>query len=120
MSYVKKVLVPGEQIRYRGHYHLMFRLLYFWLPWRWTTEWAVTSRRLIFKRGWISRKTEELGLHRIEEVQLRQGLLGRIFSYGKVYVQGTGGGDIILPSMGSPMRFKRELDQAKARAEVRA
>ena len=32
---------------------------------------AITNRRFIYKRGWIARKTEEMSLHRIEEVNLR-------------------------------------------------
>ena len=59
-----------------------------------------------------------MSLHRIEEVNLWQSILGRIFGYGRVQVQGMGGGDIRLPDIGSPMRFKRELDEAKAWAEA--
>ena len=59
-----------------------------------------------------------MSLHRIEEVNLPQGIIGRIFGYGRVQVQGMGGGDIRLPNIGRPMRFKRELDEAKARAEA--
>ena len=129
MSYVKSALVTGEQVRYEGHFHWTDKLTalvlcfvvvgIFWVISMWTTEMAITNRRLIFKRGWIARKTEELGLHRIEEVNLRQGIIGRIFGYGRVQVQGMGGGDIMLPSMGSPMRFKRELQEAQARADRR-
>ena len=40
--------------------------------------------------------------------------------YGKSWksdLERMGGGDIALPAIGSPMRFKRELDEAKGRAE---
>ena len=83
----------------------------------WSTEMVITDRRLIYKRGWIARKTEELRFTRLEEVNLRQSVLGRILGYGKVKVQGTGGGDIILPAIGSPMRFKNRLDEARDRAD---
>ena len=130
MSYVSRALVDGEQVQYKGHFHWMAKFFAFllcfvvlgliWVIAMWSTEMAVTNRRLIVKRGWIARRTEELSLHRIEEVNLRQGVFGRILGYGKVQVQGMGGGDIALPTIGSPMRFKRELQQAQARAERRA
>ena len=39
---------------------------------KWTTERALTNKRLIIKRGLISRKTEEISCNRIEEVNLSQ------------------------------------------------
>ena len=129
MGYVTSALVSGEQVLYQGHFHWMqkgaaFVLCFvaigiFWVIYMWTTEMAVTSRRLIYKRGWIARRTDEISLNRIEEVNLQQSMFGRILSYGKVQVQGMGGSDIVLPTMGSPMRFKRELQEAQVRAERR-
>ena len=128
MRYVKKIIVPGEQVLYKGSFH--------WLDWFWglllcvivigifrllwmrSVEMAITNRRLIYKRGWISRKTEELHMNRIEEVNLSQSIFGRLFGYGRVQVNGTGGGVVVLPVMGRPMRFKKELDSAKVRSEA--
>lgn len=128
MSYAKNALVSGEQILHRGHFHWMDKLTalmlccvavgVFLIIRMWATEIVVTNRRLIYKRGWVARKTEEISLSRIEEVNLRQGALERIFVMGVVQVQGMGGGDIMLPRMGAPMKFKRELQQAQARAET--
>ena len=44
----------------------------------WTTEIGVTDQRLIFKRGLLWRTTQELQLRAIEEVNLDQGLFGRL------------------------------------------
>ncbi len=128
MSYVKSALVTGEQIQYEGHFHWTDKLTalilccvvvgIFWVISMWATEMAVTNRRLIYKRGWIARKTEELGLQRIGEVNLTQGILGRILNYGKVQVRGLGGGDIMLPKMRSPLGFKKALQEAQAQAEI--
>ena len=127
MGYVEKALVSGESVRHRGHFHWMQRVsAYIWLIVAiglimlirmWTTEIAITNRRLIYKRGWIARKTDEISLKRIEEVNLKQGIGGRVLGYGKVTVHGMGGGDIALPTIGSPLEFKRELQAAQARAE---
>ena len=85
----------------------------------WTTEIAVTNRRLIYKRGWIARKTDEITLNRIEEVNLEQSVPGRLLGYGKVLCRGTGAGVIVLPTMDDPLRFKKALQEAQVAAEGR-
>ena len=127
MSYVRKSLVSGERVIYQARFHWLEKLMAFvacfailgiiWVVRMWTTEIAVTNRRLIFKRGWIARKAEEMSLRRIEEVNLRQSIPGRLLGYGKVLCQGTGGSDILLPTISDPMRFKKELQEAQANAE---
>ena len=64
----------------------------------WTTEIAITNLRLIYKRGFFQRRTNDLQLRAIEEVQLRQNFWGRIFNYGNVEFHGTGVDDLRLPS----------------------
>ena len=56
----------------------------------WTTEIAVTNHRLIVKRGWLARSTDELQLKAIEQVNFQQGFLGRLFDFGSGDVHGTG------------------------------
>ncbi len=130
MSYVEKSLVTGEHIVHEGHFHWTSKLaavlwLCLVLPGLimliriWTTEIAVTNRRLIYKRGWIARKTDEMNLNRIEEVNLEQGVFGRLLGYGKVVCRGTGAGDIELPTIDDPFRLKRELQEAQVKAEGR-
>ena len=127
MSYVTKSLVTGEHIIYAAHFHWTVKLAalcaiplagfgIIWIIRLWSTDIVVTNRRLIYKRGWIARKTEEMSLRRLEEVNLRQGILGRLFGYGRVLCQGTGGSDIMLPILGSPMHFKKALQEAQARS----
>jgi uncharacterized membrane protein YdbT with pleckstrin-like domain len=59
---------------------------------RWTTEIAVTDRRVIFKRGFITRHTVETNMDKVASVDVDQGILGRILDYGTVHVVGAGGG----------------------------
>ncbi len=56
-----------------------------------TTEFAVTSRRVIAKRGLIGRSTLELNHARVEGLAVRQGIISRIFNAGTIVVNGTGG-----------------------------
>jgi uncharacterized membrane protein YdbT with pleckstrin-like domain len=59
---------------------------------RWTTEIAVTDRRVIFKRGFIKRYTVETNMDKVSSVDVAQSILGRLLDYGTVRVVGAGGG----------------------------
>ena len=77
-----------------------------------TTEIGVTTQRLIYKRGWVWRTTNELQLRAIEQVTLDQTFLGRLFNYGRVSVHGTGVDDIALPTLAEPVVLQRTIQDA--------
>lgn len=79
-----------------------------------TTEFAVTDKRVILKRGWIKRTTEELAVESIEGVHLDQSFWGRIFRYGKIVVTGTGEAQIHFPPMPEPIAFRRAIEDARS------
>jgi uncharacterized membrane protein YdbT with pleckstrin-like domain len=58
---------------------------------RWITEIAVTDRRIIYKRGFIWRHTEEMNMDKVTSVDVDQSILGRLLGYGTVHVIGVGG-----------------------------
>ncbi len=72
-----------------------------------TTEFAVTSRRVIAKRGFIKRQTLELNHNRVEGLALEQGIIARIFNAGTITVNGTGGTEQEIPFIIRPMEFRR-------------
>jgi uncharacterized membrane protein YdbT with pleckstrin-like domain len=74
-----------------------------------TTEIAVTDRRVILKRGLISRRTLEMNLTRIESVDVRQGILGRLLNYGDVMIRGTGSGMEPIKMIDAPIEFRRRV-----------
>ncbi len=82
----------------------------------WTTEIGVTTQRLIYKRGLLWRSTQELQLRAIEEVTLEQGLLGRLFDFGRLELHGTGVDDIRLPSLADPLGLRKALQDGMAAA----
>ncbi|AGH97754.1 PH domain-containing protein [Micavibrio aeruginosavorus] len=79
-----------------------------------TTEIAVTTSRLIFKRGLVARYVGEMSIDRIEGVNVLQTILGRIFNYGRVMVRGMGVGEVILPPIADPIAFRKAIDRAKS------
>lgn len=85
-----------------------------------TTEIAVTTNRLSYKRGLVARYVGEINIDRIEGVNVLQGVLGRIFGYGRVLVRGTGVGDILLPPIEQPIRFRKAIEVARSKAKVKS
>lgn len=76
---------------------------------RWTTEIAITDRRIIFKRGFIRRDTIEMSVEKVESVDVNQSLLGRLLDYGNITIRGTGTGFAPLRSIDSPLDFRSHV-----------
>lgn len=78
---------------------------------RWTTEIAVTNRRIIYKRGFVTRHTAEMNMDKVASIEVDQGILGRILDYGSVYILGTGGASGIerLDRIASPVALRNEI-----------
>jgi uncharacterized membrane protein YdbT with pleckstrin-like domain len=77
-----------------------------------TSEFAVTTSRLIFKVGLISRYTTELLLAKVESIGVRQGLIGRVLNYGDLTVTGTGGAREVFRRVRDPIGFRNHVQQA--------
>jgi uncharacterized membrane protein YdbT with pleckstrin-like domain len=79
---------------------------------RWTTEIAVTSARVILKRGFIRRHTIEMNKDKVESVDVDQSLLGRLFNYGNITVRGTGSSLEPVRMIDHPLRFRSQVTSA--------
>jgi membrane protein YdbS with pleckstrin-like domain len=76
---------------------------------RWTTEIAITNKRIIYKRGFIRRFSAEMHMDKVESVDVNQTVLGRILDYGDVIVRGTGSGLEPFPSIDAPLQFRNHV-----------
>ncbi len=76
---------------------------------RWTTEIAVTSKRIIYKRGFMRRRTIEMNMDKVESVDVAQSILGRILDYGTIIVRGVGVGIEPLSNIESPIDFRNHV-----------
>jgi len=132
MRYIDHSLAPGETILQRGRWPGIFWLgawlaliflgivligIYIFLRSviiMATTDFAVTNRRIILKRGWLNRSTQEIAVESVEGVLLNQSILGRLFGYGRVIVTGTGEATIVFPPMAHPVDFRRAIESARA------
>jgi uncharacterized membrane protein YdbT with pleckstrin-like domain len=86
----------------------LIALLHAWII-RKTTEVVVTDRRIIHKRGLISRHTEEMNITKVETVDVDQGITGRVLGYGTLVVHGTGGGWEPLHRLAAPLRLRNAI-----------
>jgi uncharacterized membrane protein YdbT with pleckstrin-like domain len=80
---------------------------------KWSTEIGVTSHRFVEKYGLLSMRTNEIALPNIEGVRVNQSILGRIFGYGTVRVEGTGVDAVTTPTIADPVGFVRAIQTAK-------
>lgn len=76
---------------------------------RWTTEIAVTNRRVIYKTGLISRDTNEMNMDKVESVKVDQSIFGRLLDYGDVTVLGTGAGFEPLRKIAAPISLRNHI-----------
>jgi uncharacterized membrane protein YdbT with pleckstrin-like domain len=84
-----------------------------------STELAVTNKRLIAKHGFISRNTIELNLSKIESLNVDQDLFGRIFNYGLVTVNGTGGIKTPFKFIADPLSFRKSVNEEFEKTSAR-
>lgn len=133
MSYIEKSLADDETLVSQAKFHwtwyaaawsalvflgvliigvIIFAKLMVYMK---TTEIAVTDRRLVIKRGWLKRSTEELALASVEEVNLEQGLWSRLIGIGRLTVGGTGGANLKTPMIANPVAFRADLSEARSR-----
>ena len=78
-----------------------------------TTEIVVTSNRIIFKRGLIARNVGEMSIDRIESVSVSQSFWGRIFDFGRLIIHGMGVGEMVMPNLAEPIRFRKAIEKAR-------
>ena len=131
MGYIEDTISDDEKIVYVVQFHWIYTFIAFlyliflgllligififikMMINKWTTERALTNTRYIQKIGWISRNTEEIGINKIEEVDLQQSILGRILGYGSISISGTGSGHILLKDIDAPLLFQKNLNDLR-------
>ena len=131
MGYIEDTISDNEKIVYVVQFHWIYTFIAFlyliflgllligififikMMINKWTTERALTNTRYIQKIGWIARNTEEIGISKIEEVDLQQSILGRILGYGSISISGTGSGHILLKDIDAPLLFQKNLNDLR-------
>jgi uncharacterized membrane protein YdbT with pleckstrin-like domain len=74
-----------------------------------TTEIVVTDRRIIFKEGFLRRRTMEMNLSKVETVDVIQSLWGRLFNFGSIVIRGVGSSYEPLPMIAEPLALRTAI-----------
>lgn len=138
MSYVESALTTGENVLHIGKTSVWSMLpliilgfvtlpifglgLLFFISAAiryYTTELAVTNKRVIAKTGLISRQTIELNLSKIESIRVDQSILGRMFNFGSIIVAGGGNPQAPVIGISEPMEFRKAFISAQEGSERR-
>ena len=129
MGYIESTLSGDEKVEYKFSYHwikwvipvtlFIFGFMLFIVPSIFGlylilkivfTEQGVTTKKGLKKVGIISRNTEELLLSKVETVEIKQGVLGRILGYGDVPLTGTGSSSLVFNTISNPMNVKKNIE----------
>ena len=133
-SYVEGALVKDERIVHIGHISMWSLAgpialgtlllpafgvgLIFWgvayVRYK-TTELAITNRRVIAKFGFISRRTVELNIAKVESIQVDQTVMGRMFNFGTVLISGAGDPQAPIAGISDPLAFRKAFIEAQDR-----
>ena len=73
-------------------------------------EMVCTNKRVVRRTGIVNVTTEELNRERIESVEMRQSIFGRIFNYGDILFSGTGTSKLVFKFINQPRMMKRIID----------
>jgi hypothetical protein len=76
-----------------------------------STEVAVSNKRVLIKTGFVSRKSIEVLLPKIESIGVDESGLGRMLGYGTVIIRGTGGTFETFNKIAHPNEFRRQVQQ---------
>lgn len=77
-----------------------------------SSDFAVTDKRLVAKSGFIRRSTVEQRLNKIELIHVEQSIWGRLLGFGNVIVHGTGDSSSLFGPIAQPLDFKRAIEDA--------
>ena len=80
-----------------------------WAVQRKATEIAVTSRRVLIKKGLLTRHTTEILLSKVESVSIEESPVGQTLGFGKVTIHGTGGTPEIFDRIADPNEFRHQI-----------
>jgi uncharacterized membrane protein YdbT with pleckstrin-like domain len=76
-----------------------------------SSEFVVTNKRVLVKRGWLRRRSTEILLRQVEGITVDQGILGRMLDYGTIVIEGTGSDRTPYKGIAGPMAFRLAVQE---------
>jgi len=82
-----------------------------WLRWA-STTFAVTSERVVMRRGVVIRRLDEVPIYRIDALRARQGLLERVLGTGTLLIDSAGSeGTVSFERVPHPVVVRQIVDR---------
>ena len=82
-----------------------------------TSEFGITSKRVLIKTGFIQRDSHEILLGKIEAIEVSQPVLGRAWNYGTIVIKGTGGSKDPFSNIVNPLEFRKIAQEQIAESQ---
>ena len=76
-----------------------------------STDFIITSKRVLMKNGFLRRTIVEMLLSRVESIIIQQGIMARLFNYGSIAIAGTGGGRNPFLNVPQPLKFRQIVEE---------
>lgn len=73
------------------------------------SEFAVTNQRVLVKRGMLTQTIMEITFNKIESIQVKQDITGRLFGYGDIDIVGVGSTDDHITQITMPYEFRKAV-----------
>jgi uncharacterized membrane protein YdbT with pleckstrin-like domain len=98
----------------RGFVLLTLLIPFFWFGWEflqwWAEEYLITTTRVVQTEGLINKHTKDSALEKINDITLKQSVLGRILNFGDLaIITGSDVGTNVLKRLAKPVEFKKTL-----------
>jgi len=81
------------------------------------SEYAITNKRVLIKHGLIKRESLETLLSKIEGIHVEQSILGRLFNFGTIIINGTGGTGNPFSTLEAPLNFRKKVQEQISNSE---
>jgi membrane protein YdbS with pleckstrin-like domain len=78
---------------------------------RGSARFAVTTKRVFIRQGFIRQRSTEILLSQVEGISVTQGFWARLLDYGTVVIEGTGGDAEPYQRIASPLAFRRAVQE---------
>lgn len=75
-----------------------------------SSEFEVTGKKVISKKGIISRNASEMNLSSIESVNVDQGVIERIINVGSLKISGRGTTTVDFLSIDDPIKVRKLIE----------
>lgn len=82
-----------------------------------STDLVVTSKRIVYKTGWLNIKLDQTDLSDVRGVHVDQGMLGRFLNYGRMHLDSRFVGDVFIPYIKNPYGLLRHIQKIKSDLE---